>query len=121
MLTLGGPVAEWRHGRIDAVLSVGPMECMPNKIAEAQLFHVAEREGLPSLTLPMNGDPLDTAVIDRFVYEVQTQFRRGRTRPGNGRAAHRLLTPGEGYGHGRACGGSAPVPRGPVRAGDADG
>jgi hypothetical protein len=54
---------------------------MPNKIAEAQLFHAAEREGLLSLTLPVNGDPVDPDVIDRFAYEVCARFARSERRP----------------------------------------
>ena len=86
VLTIGGPVEDWRHGRIDAVISVGPLECMPNKIAEAQLFHVAERERLLALTLPVNGDPLDDEVLDSFAFEVQARFAgrqsgRGPLRP----------------------------------------
>jgi predicted CoA-substrate-specific enzyme activase len=78
VLTVGGPVHEWHEGLIDGVVSVGPLECMPNKIAEAQFFHVAEREGLPSLTLAVNGDPLDPAVLDGFAFEVQESARRRR-------------------------------------------
>ena len=58
VLTLGAPIHEWRTGQIDAVVSVGPLECMPNKIAEAQFFHVAEQEGLLNLTLSLNGEPV---------------------------------------------------------------
>jgi activator of 2-hydroxyglutaryl-CoA dehydratase/predicted nucleotide-binding protein (sugar kinase/HSP70/actin superfamily) len=76
VLTLGGALHEWRRGAIDGMISVGPLECMPNKIAEAQLFHVAEQEGLPSLTLSVNGDPVDADTIGRFVYEVRARFRR---------------------------------------------
>jgi hypothetical protein len=61
------------------VVSVGPLECMPNKIAEAQLFHVAEREGLLALTLPVNGDSLDAEVIDNFAFEVHKRFRQKAT------------------------------------------
>ena len=75
VLTLGGPLHEWREGHIDGVVSVGPLECMPNKIDEAQFFHVAEEEGLPSLTLSLNGDPQDTEVLDNFAYEVHSQAR----------------------------------------------
>ncbi|MCE7891317.1 MAG: CoA activase [Sorangiineae bacterium PRO1] len=78
VLTVGGPVHEWHQGLIDGVVSVGPLECMPNKIAEAQFFHVAEREGLPSLTIPVNGDPVDPAMIDGFAFEVQESARRRR-------------------------------------------
>jgi len=60
------------------VVSVGPLECMPNKVAEAQFFHVTEREGLPSMTLPVNGDPVDPAVLDSFAFEVQESARRRR-------------------------------------------
>ena len=76
VLTLGSPLAEWRVGQIAGVVSVGPLECMPNKIAEAQFFHAAERERLPSLTLSLHGEPLDTAALDNFAFEVRTRLRQ---------------------------------------------
>ena len=82
VLTIGGPVDEWRRGRIAAVVSVGPLECMPNKIAEAQLFHAAEKEGLLSLTLSLNGDPADAGALDNFAFAVHARFAGGRSRPG---------------------------------------
>lgn len=84
--TLGGPLLAWRHGQIDGVVSAGPHECMPNKIAESQFFHLAEREGLPSLTLTLNGDPLDNEVLDNFAFEVHSRFKQ---RDGHERAAGR--------------------------------
>jgi predicted CoA-substrate-specific enzyme activase len=81
VLTLGGPLYEWAAGQIDAVLSVGPLECMPNKIVEAQFVHVAEREKLLSLTLALNGDPVDPQVLDNFVFEVRERFRQREARP----------------------------------------
>jgi len=85
VLTLGNPLFEWRHRHIDAVISVGPLECMPNKIAEAQFFHVAEQEGLLALTLGLNGDPVDPEVLDNFAFEVRARFaqrsERGRAQP----------------------------------------
>lgn len=82
VLTIGGPVDEWRRGRIAAVVSVGPLECMPNKIAAAQLFHAAEKEGLLSLTLSLNGDPADAGALDNFAFAVHARFAGGRSRPG---------------------------------------
>jgi predicted CoA-substrate-specific enzyme activase len=76
VLTVGGPVHEWREGEINGVVSVGPLECMPNKLSESQFFHVAEQEGLPSVTLSLNGDPVDPEVLDNFAFEVHEQFRR---------------------------------------------
>ena len=76
VLTLGAPIHEWRHGLIDAVVSVGPHECMPSKIAEAQFFHVAENEGLPSLTVAVNGDPVAPEVIEGFAFEVHARFEK---------------------------------------------
>jgi len=81
VLTLGGPIHEWREGHIDGVVSVGPLECMPNKISEAQFFHVAEREGLPSMTLALNGDPMDAEVVDNFAFEVHTRYRDRQSVP----------------------------------------
>jgi predicted nucleotide-binding protein (sugar kinase/HSP70/actin superfamily) len=78
LLTIGVPVRAWRRKEIDAVVSVGPLECMPNKIAEAQFCHVAEEEGLLSLTLSLNGDPVDPETLDNFAFEVHQRFRRAR-------------------------------------------
>lgn len=78
VLTIGVPVHAWRRGEIDAVLSVGPLECMPNKIAEAQFHHVSEREGLLALTLSLNGDPIDPEVLDGFAFEVHQRWRKRR-------------------------------------------
>ncbi len=65
----------WRDGTLDGVLCVGPLECMPNKLVEAQLVHAGAREGLVSLTLSLNGDPIDAEVLDAFAYEVKQKFR----------------------------------------------
>jgi predicted CoA-substrate-specific enzyme activase len=75
-LTVGGPVHEHEEGSIDGVVSVGPHECMPNKVAEAQFTHVSEETGLIALTLPLNGDPVDPELIDRFAFEVQQRYAR---------------------------------------------
>ncbi len=74
VLTVGGAICEWKEHEIDAVLSLGPHECMPSKIAEAQFFHVSEEMGLHSNTLHLNGDPVDPIIIEHFVYEVREKF-----------------------------------------------
>ncbi|MHC4109219.1 MAG: CoA activase, partial [Planctomycetota bacterium] len=76
VLTVGGPVHEWRHALIDGVVNVGPLECMPGKIAEAQFFYIGEQEGLPSLSISYNGDPLDPEIVDNFAFEIHQRFRR---------------------------------------------
>jgi activator of 2-hydroxyglutaryl-CoA dehydratase/predicted nucleotide-binding protein (sugar kinase/HSP70/actin superfamily) len=78
VLTVGGAVHEWRHKHIDAVVCVGPLECMPTKIAEAQFHHVAEREGLLTLTLAFNGDPISLSVLDSFAFEVKERYAKKR-------------------------------------------
>ncbi|MBI5380534.1 MAG: CoA activase [Opitutae bacterium] len=87
VLTLGAPLVAWRQGHIHGALSVGPHECMPNKIAEAQFFHLAEKEGLPSLTVPLNGEPLDPALLDTFAFDIHARFRASQS------AADRQPTP----------------------------
>ncbi|MDX9721876.1 MAG: acyl-CoA dehydratase activase-related protein [Myxococcota bacterium] len=79
-LTLGSALLEWGEGQLDGVLSVAPLECMPSKIAEAQFVHAAEREGVFSLTLALNGDPIDAEILDNFIFEVQQRFERRRGR-----------------------------------------
>jgi predicted CoA-substrate-specific enzyme activase len=70
VLTLGGPVHEFREGLVQGVVVVGPHECMPCKISEAQYGKVIEEMNLPYLVLALNGDPLDTEALDRFAYDL---------------------------------------------------
>jgi hypothetical protein len=74
-LTVGAALHQWHHRHIDAVVSVGPLECMPSKIAEAQWCHAAEREGIFCLSLAFNGDPVNPAALDNFAYEVKERFK----------------------------------------------
>jgi predicted nucleotide-binding protein (sugar kinase/HSP70/actin superfamily) len=87
VLTVGAPLHEYRRGHIDAVLSVGPLECMPTKIAEAQWHHVAEHEGVLSLTVGFNGDPINSAALDNFAYEVKERFKARKASSGH---AHKI-------------------------------
>jgi predicted CoA-substrate-specific enzyme activase len=84
VLSLGGPLHAWRQGEIDAAVLAGPLECMPNKLAEAQFTHAAEREGLATLTLSMNGEPLDPELLDTFAFEVHRRCHQGHPRRGAG-------------------------------------
>ena len=76
VIALGLAARGWRAREFDGLLSVGPLECMPNKLVEAQLFHLGGREGLASLSLSLNGDPIDPEVLDQFAFEVKERFRR---------------------------------------------
>jgi activator of 2-hydroxyglutaryl-CoA dehydratase/predicted nucleotide-binding protein (sugar kinase/HSP70/actin superfamily) len=78
VLTVGASLGAWRRTEVDAVLSVGPLDCMPNKLAESLLHHAARREGLLSLTLSLNGDPVDPEVLDAFAFEVHARARNAR-------------------------------------------
>lgn len=111
VLTIGTPLHEWREGRIDALLSVGPLECMPNKIAESQLYHVARTEGMLSLTLSLNGEPVDPATLDTFAYEAQARFarRHGQTQAAGNGAGWRSANRRNGNGAGTGVNCSAPA------------
>jgi hypothetical protein len=78
VLTVGAAVHAWRAREVDGVVAVGPLECMPNKLAESQLVHVGEREELLSLTLSLNGDPVDPEPLDGFAIEVHARHRARR-------------------------------------------
>jgi predicted nucleotide-binding protein (sugar kinase/HSP70/actin superfamily) len=75
VLTVGGPVHEFEEGDIDAVVSVGPHECMPCKISEAQFSRVSEHIGLPSLSVYIGGDGIDTEALDRFAFDLHERLR----------------------------------------------
>lgn len=76
-LTLGGPITEFQHKQVQGVVIVGPHECMPCRIAEAQYGKVAEDMNLPYLSVSLNGDPLDTEAVDRFAYDIHEAHRKG--------------------------------------------
>ena len=80
-LTLGGPLHELAEGEIHGVVIVGPHECMPCKIAEAQYGEAAEQRKLPYVSIGFNGDPMDEEALDRFAYDVHEAFRRGEAAP----------------------------------------
>jgi hypothetical protein len=104
ILTLGTTLHEWRRREIDAVISTGPLECMPNKLAEAQFHHAGEAEGLLSLTLNLNGEPPDPDLLDGFAHDVHARFReRKGTAPAHGARPAKGLLPG--------LDGIAPLPR----------
>jgi hypothetical protein len=70
---------------------------MPNKVAESQFFHVAEKEGLLSLTLSLNGDPLAPDALDNFAFEVHQRFLKAR-RPKPSRAEPWARAPWQRFG-----------------------
>jgi len=87
VLTLGSALHEYTTHEVDGALSVGPLECMPNKIAESHFARADVDFGIPTLTLSLNGDPVDESLLDAFVYEVRE--RRDRLR----KAPHPTLQP----------------------------
>jgi predicted nucleotide-binding protein (sugar kinase/HSP70/actin superfamily) len=91
VLTLGASILGWQRGEIDAAVLTGPLECMPSKLAEAQFTHVAEREGLLILALPMNGDLPDPEALDAFAFEVRRRHQRHRKTPRRNPARGGLL------------------------------
>ena len=78
VLTLGGPILEYRRGYIEGVVAVGPHECMPSKIAEAQYAKAARDCGIPYLCISLNGDSIDTELLDRFAYDIREKHKHRR-------------------------------------------
>ena len=81
-LTVGGPLHEYDHGLIEGVVIIGPHECMPCKISEAQYGAAIERFGIPYLSVAVNGEPIDAEVLDRFAYDIHQNVRRSLTHAG---------------------------------------
>ena len=78
VLTVGGPVFEFEKGHVDAVVIVGPHECMPCKIAEARFARIGENIRLPHLALYLGGDGIDTEAIDRFAFDLCERLSSSR-------------------------------------------
>jgi hypothetical protein len=52
---------------------------MPCKIAEAQLGTASEHTNVPYLAIDVNGDPIDTELLDRFAYDIHHAHERPAT------------------------------------------
>jgi predicted nucleotide-binding protein (sugar kinase/HSP70/actin superfamily) len=83
ILTIGSPLLMHKSREISGAVCVAPLECLPNKVAESQLFHASEETGMPVASVYLNGDPVDDGVLDNFVYEVKTRHASLRA-PGPG-------------------------------------
>jgi predicted CoA-substrate-specific enzyme activase len=99
-LTVGGPLHELGEHLIQGVVVVGPHECMPHKIAEAQLGAAGESMPVPCLAISVNGDPIDPEALDRFAYDIHEGHRRGLAR---GFGSILATDRGDGYGGGAAA------------------
>jgi predicted nucleotide-binding protein (sugar kinase/HSP70/actin superfamily) len=73
ILTIGSPLLMHSQGEISGAVCVAPLECLPNKVAESQLFHASEETGMTAASVYLNGDPIDDSALDNFVYEVKTR------------------------------------------------
>lgn len=76
ILTLGLSLEESATKQVDGIVIVGPLECMPTKIAQAQAWHAVNKTGIPNVTLLFNGEPLDEAVLENFAFEVKAKFNQ---------------------------------------------
>jgi activator of 2-hydroxyglutaryl-CoA dehydratase/predicted nucleotide-binding protein (sugar kinase/HSP70/actin superfamily) len=73
ILTIGSPLLMHKRREISGAICVAPLECLPNKVAESQLFHASAETGMLTASVYLNGDALDEGVLDNFVYEVKTR------------------------------------------------
>jgi len=90
VLTVGGPIHEFEKGQVDAVVVVGPHECMPCKIAEGRFARVGEKLGLPYLATYLAGDGIDTEGLERFAFDLKERHRLAREK----RQTDTILQPG---------------------------
>ncbi len=96
VLTVGGPVHDFEKGQVDAVVVVGPHECMPCKIAEARFAGIETNTPLPHLALYLGGEGVNCEAIDRFAFDI---VERHRSRVAGGVATEeddRITEPGSG-------------------------
>jgi predicted nucleotide-binding protein (sugar kinase/HSP70/actin superfamily) len=80
ILTVGTPLEMWRQQLIDGVVTVAPLECMPGKIAEAQLVHASRAADMPLLALSLHGEPIDPEPLDAFAFDAWRRLRRSSDR-----------------------------------------
>ncbi len=70
-LTIGLPLLLWQKREIDGVVTVGPFECMPSRIAETQLNLISQQTDLPVLNLSFYGEPLERDALESFIWDIK--------------------------------------------------
>jgi predicted nucleotide-binding protein (sugar kinase/HSP70/actin superfamily) len=71
ILSIGGSIINSRKGKVDAILNIGPNECLQCKIAESILAQNYKKNNLITKSIEFNGDPIDPKLIEDFVYDVK--------------------------------------------------
>ena len=93
---MGTALHAFQTGEVDGALSLGPLECMPNKIAESHFQRAAIDLGIPTLTLAVNGEPLDDQALQSFVYDVFEHEACRHPPPVRARQANAVRVPARG-------------------------
>ncbi len=71
VLSVGGSMVQHKKNEVDALLTIGPSECLQCKVADSVTKIMSGENNMISRSVEYNGDPMDQSVIDEFVYDLE--------------------------------------------------
>lgn len=80
ILSIGGTMVQYKAGKVDALMNLGPSECLQCKIADSIIKNALCKKKIHAKSIEFNGDMMDESAIDDFVYDIENNlFSKVRT------------------------------------------
>ncbi len=71
ILSIGGSIIQNKNSDIDAILNIGPGECLQCKVADSISRNMNTQ--IITKTIEFDGDPIAPTILEEFVYDIQNQ------------------------------------------------
>jgi len=71
ILSIGGSIIQYRNSDVDAILNIGPRECLQCKVADSITQKLNSK--IITKSIEFDGDPIAPQIVEEFVYDVQNQ------------------------------------------------
>lgn len=68
ILSIGGSIIQNKTADIDAILNVGPRECLQCKVADSISKNMNTK--IISKSIEFDGDPISSSIVEEFVYDI---------------------------------------------------
>ncbi|MBX3006811.1 MAG: hypothetical protein KF816_02170 [Melioribacteraceae bacterium] len=71
ILSVGGSIVQHKAGKVDALMNLGPSECLQCKVADSIIKNALCKNNILAKSIEFNGDIMDESIIDDFVYDIE--------------------------------------------------
>lgn len=71
ILSIGGSIVQRKAGQVEALMNLGPSECLQCKVADSIIKNALCKNNILAKSIEFNGDIMDESAIDDFVYDIE--------------------------------------------------